>query len=84
MENIALQRKVENIALQIFYMIVLRAEIVTTSGSAGSNFHTQYKKIENLRTLQGYIFRISQHFATKFWNFTTFERFFPGVLSGFA
>jgi hypothetical protein len=26
----------------------------------GSNFRTQYKSIQNLQTLQGYIFRISQ------------------------
>ncbi len=38
---------------------------------------------ENLQTLEGYIFRILQHFATKFWNFTTFESFFPGILSDF-
>jgi hypothetical protein len=31
----------------------------------GSNFRTQYKSIQNLQTLQGYIFRILQHFATK-------------------
>ena len=33
----------------------------------------------NTSTSQGYIFRIFQHFATKFWNFTTFE---IEVLSG--
>ncbi len=53
MENIALQR------LQVFFIIVLRAEIATTS--------------------QSYIFRILQDFATKSWNFTTFQRFFPGI-----
>jgi hypothetical protein len=26
----------------------------------GSNFRTQYKSMQNLRTLQGYIFRMSQ------------------------
>ena len=32
-----------------------------------------------MQTSQGYIFRIFQDFATKFLNFTTFERFFPGI-----
>ena len=58
--------------LQILYNFVLRAEIATIFG-------TQYKSIQNLQTLQGYIygyiFRILQHFATKFllilvWSFT--------------
>jgi hypothetical protein len=45
----------------------------------GSNFRTQYKSIQNLRTLQGYIFRILQHFATKHCNFTNFSMLFPGI-----
>ena len=36
----------------------------------GSNFRTQYKS--SIQTLQGYIFRILQHFATKLCNFTHF------------
>ena len=34
--------------------------------------------MENLRSSQGYIFRILQHFGTNgiFWNFTTFESSF--------
>ncbi len=46
LENIALQ------SLQIFYIIELRAEIVSLPLSAqnGDNFHTKYKNIENLRT----------------------------------
>jgi hypothetical protein len=39
----------------------------------GSNFRTQYKSIQNLKTSQGYIFRISQHFATKLCKFTNFS-----------
>jgi hypothetical protein len=35
-----------------------------------SNFRTQYKSIQNLQTLQGYIFRILQHFANKLCNCT--------------
>ena len=56
---------------------VLRAEIVTTFGSEMVLFSTQ--ATQNLRTSQGYILCILQHFETKFWNFTTFERFFLGI-----
>ena len=35
--------------------------------------------IQNLRTLQGYIFRILQHFATKLCNFTNFSMLFLGI-----
>jgi hypothetical protein len=28
---------------------------------------------------QGYIFRILQHFLTKFYNFTNFNKFFTGI-----
>jgi hypothetical protein len=38
-----------------------------------------YKSIQNLRTLQGYIFRILQHFATKLCTFTHFSMLFPGI-----
>ena len=33
----------------------------------------QYKSIQNLQTLEGYIFYILQHFATKLCNFTNFS-----------
>jgi hypothetical protein len=46
----------------------------------GSNFRTQYKSTQNLQTLQGYIFRILQHFATKLCNFTHFSMLFLAVL----
>jgi hypothetical protein len=45
-----------------------------------SNFRTQYKSIQNLQTLQGYIFRILQHFETKLCNFTHFSMFFLAVV----
>jgi hypothetical protein len=56
----------------IVKVVVLRAEIATTFGPkmVYSNFRTQYKSIQNLQTLQGYIFRILQHFATKLCKFT--------------
>jgi hypothetical protein len=46
----------------------------------GSNFRTQYKSKQNLQTLQGYIFRILQHFATKLCNFTNFSMLFLVVV----
>ena len=32
-----------------------------------------------MQTSQGYIFRVSQHFVTKFCNFTNFNMFFTGI-----
>jgi hypothetical protein len=49
----------------------LHAEIATG--------RTQYKSIQNLQILQGYIFHILQHFATKLCNFTNFSMLFPGI-----
>ena len=46
MRNIGLK------SLQILYKIVLRLKIVTI---IGNNFCTQYKHIQNLQTLHGYI-----------------------------
>ena len=40
----------------------------------------QYKSIQNLQTLQGYIFHILQHFATKLCNFTYFSMLFLAVV----
>jgi hypothetical protein len=71
-ENIALQ------SLKILYTFVLRAEIPFRP-KCGRNFRTQYKSIQNLQTLQGYIFRNLQHFATKLCNFTHFSMLFPGI-----
>ena len=58
--------KVESIALQINFSL----KMVTIST------RSYYKNTENF---QGYISRILQHFATKFWNFTILKRFFPGI-----
>ena len=49
--------------LAFSHYCVIRVEMVTTFGS----------------NAQGYIYRTLQHFATKFWNFTTFEMFFLGT-----
>ena len=62
MENIALQ------TLQIFYIIVLRAEIATTFGSKMVTNSHVIQKYRNLRTSQGYIpvYYNIIFFATKF------------------
>jgi hypothetical protein len=39
----------------------------------------QYKSIQNLQNLEGYIFYILQHFATKLCNFTYFCMPFQGI-----
>jgi hypothetical protein len=58
----------------------LRAEIATIFGpNVVAISATQYKSIQNLQTVQGYIFRILQHFATKLCNFTHFSVLFPGI-----
>jgi hypothetical protein len=62
-------------------MFALRAEIVTIFGSKMVTISARkYKHIQNMQTSQGYIFRILQHFATKFCNFTNFNiKFFTGI-----
>ena len=59
---------------------VLRAKILTTFGSKMvtlSARNTIIRKFANFARL--YFRRILEHFATKFWNFTCFETFFPGI-----
>jgi hypothetical protein len=51
----------------------VRAEIATTFGP-------KMVAIQNLQTLQGYIFRILQHFATKLGKFTNFSMLFLAVV----
>ena len=68
-------KNAENIALQnlpILYAFVLQAEIVFCI----TNFRSQI--------LQGYIFRIFQHFASKFCNFTIFDMLFSAVVMNFV
>ncbi len=45
--------------------------------TCGNCYYFRVKNDNNFRI--SYTFRILQHFATKFWNFTSFERFFPGI-----
>lgn len=62
----------KNIALQILYIFVLRAEIATIFGSkmVAVSVRNTNIYIYNLETSQGYIVHTLQHFATKFCNFT--------------
>jgi hypothetical protein len=63
-------------------MFVLRAEIVTIFEPKMVTISARNTNIlaENMQTAQGYIFCISQHFATKFCNFTNFIMFFLTVV----
>ena len=60
-------------------MLRAETEIVTIFGSKMVTISARkYKHIQNKQTSQGYIFRILQHFATNFCNFTNFGKFFTG------
>ena len=66
---------------QIFYTIVLRVEIATIFQPkvvAISAHNTIMRKFANFVRLY---FPQLQHFSTKFWDFTTFKRFFPEISS---
>jgi hypothetical protein len=58
------------------YFCIACGNCYHTWAENGSNFRTQYKSIQNLQTLQGYIFCILQHFATKLCTFTHFSMLF--------
>jgi hypothetical protein len=62
-------------------MFVLRAEIFTIYEPKMVTISARNTKIyiQNLQTLQDYIFQALQHFATKFCNFTNFIMFFLAV-----
>jgi hypothetical protein len=61
----------------VYFCIACAGNCYHIWAESGSNFRTQYKSIQNL---QGYIFRISQHFATKLCNFTRFSMLFLAVV----
>jgi uncharacterized protein Usg len=63
-------------------MFVLRAEIVTIFEPKVVTISARiiYKHVQNLQTLQDYIFQALYHFATKFCNFTNFVMFFLAVV----
>jgi hypothetical protein len=60
--------------MQINHLSYLGPNVVGISAPA------QYKSIQNLQTLQGYIFLIFQHFATKLCNFTNFSMLFLAMV----
>jgi hypothetical protein len=66
-------------SLQILYTFVLRAEIATIFAPNVVGSSARNTKVY-LQTLQGYIFRILQHFATKLCNFTHFSMLFLAVV----
>ena len=51
---------------------------------SGAISRPQYKLIQNLQILLGYIFLILQHFAAKLCNFTNFNMLFLAVLTDFV
>ncbi len=72
----------ENIALQSLQTVVLRVEIATNLGSkmvAICTRNTNEKQYSQFANFARLYFPYLQHLATKFCNFTTFERFFPGI-----
>ena len=74
MENIALQ------SLQLFYIIVLRAEIVTTFGSKMVTISTRNTKTYKVCELRKVIFSVFYNISrSNFGIFTTFERLLPGI-----
>ncbi len=70
-------------SLQILYVFVLRAEVLTTFSSKVVIFsarNTKTYKIYKLRKL----FLILQHFSTKLCNFTNYKMFFLAVVVDFV
>ncbi len=76
--------KFQNLEDIAFPIIVLRAEIVTIFEPKVVTISaciTIIRKFVNI--VRPYLSPL-QHFSTKVWNFTTFERFFPGILFFFC
>ena len=75
MKNITLQ------SLQIFSLLYDVRKSLPLSAQKWEQFaHVlQIRYVENLRTSQGYIFRILHDFVTNFWNLTTFKMVFQGI-----
>ena len=80
-------KSAENIALQnllVLYTFVLQAEICTTLSVRVVQISACNKCIQKWQILQGYIFRIFQHFATKFCNFTISDMIFSAIVMDFV
>ena len=65
------KKSLTKFANYIFYIIVLRAEYIVVI----LLYYCFPHVIQNRKAI---FFCILLHFATKFWNFTTFERLLPG------
>jgi hypothetical protein len=74
--NVALQ----NLQILYMYFCIACGNCYHFRPKCDSNFRTLYKSIQNLRTLQGYIFRILQDFAAKLCSFTNFSMLFLAVV----
>ena len=72
-------------SLQILYVFVLHAKVLTTFGSKVVIFSARNTKIQkNVQTSHCYIFLILQHFATKLCNFTNLKMLFLAVVIDFV
>ena len=65
------------------YILDYARKIDTNIEKTVSIFRTQYKSVQNSQTLQGYIFLILQHFATKLCNFSNYRMLFNAVVVNF-
>ena len=77
-ENVVMCGKHSVTKFANFLIIVLRAESVTTFGSKMVTIFARNTMRKFANFVRLYLPHI-QHFSTKFWNFTTFRRFFPGT-----
>ena len=66
------------------YLCITREKALPHFHIVVTLFCFQYKSVQNLQTLQDYIFHIVQYFATKLHNFTKFRKLFPTVLKLFS
>ena len=67
------------LSLQFFLIIVLRWEVVTIFEPKVVAISARNAIMWIICKLCKAIFHTLQHFSTKFLNFTTFKRFFPGI-----
>ena len=82
-------KNAENMAMQnlpILYTFVLEAEICTTFALKVVQISARNTKVYKImqQILQGHIFRIFQHFATKFCSLTIFDMLFSAVVTDFV
>jgi hypothetical protein len=81
-QNFVKYANFENIALRIFRILHKLYYICIMRGKFSRRFRGE--PVSRLQTLQGYIFRILQHFAPKLRNFTNFGMLFLAMLTEFV